>query len=340
MRWIMMTSFVLVAASGLRGQEPVDFQADVWPILERSCLECHRSPYKDDRGRTRNPKGGLRLDGKNGILVGGNTEKVVRPGDPADSLLFILTTLEPGDDNFMPRNRKALTLSEQSVLERWIKEGASFGSWVGTGGPEPRPDVGREEVEVTIPVVLQPVARLGEGLEPLPSSVITKASGGIARITPVVKESPLVRVAYYGNERSLDDRSIGALASIQGRVTQLILARTGITDRGLGSVAGMKRLTKLDLRQTAVTDKGLARLSSLPELRTLNLFGTAVTDKGLQHLAKIKTLERVTLWETKVTDEGVARLQEALPHVRVVRVLVLPPPEAEPRDGNRRRRRR
>ena len=94
MRWIMMTSFVLVAASGLRGQEPVDFQADVWPILERSCLECHRSPYKDDRGRTRNPKGGLRLDGKNGILVGGNTEKVVRPGDPADSLLFILTTLE------------------------------------------------------------------------------------------------------------------------------------------------------------------------------------------------------------------------------------------------------
>ena len=91
---------------------------------------------------------------------------------------------------------------------------------VETEPTEPRDGVDpveAEAVEITIPVVLQPVARLGEGLEPLSSSVITKASGGIARITPVVKESPLLRVAYYGNERSLDDRSIGALASIQGR---------------------------------------------------------------------------------------------------------------------------
>ncbi len=338
MRRLMIAGLAFAVAAILPAQQPTDFQKDVLPILERSCLECHRSPYKDENGRTRNPKAGLRLDGRGWIMAGSNNEKVVKPGDPGDSLLYVLTTLDPGDDGFMPRKSKALTISEQSVLERWIKEGASFGSWVGTGGPTVVAAAEREPVEVTTPVALQPVVELGAGLEPLPSSVISRAAGSIARITPVTHGSPLLRVAYLANEDQLDDRTVTALAPIGGRVTQLILARTGITDRGLGLIAGMKRLTRLDLCQTAVTDRGLERLEKLPELRTLNLYGTSVTDKGLRHLEKIKTLRRITLWETKVTEAGVERLREALPGVTVVRVLVLPP--AEENRGNRNRRRR
>jgi len=340
MRYSIIASVLLAGAAALPAQDAVDFEKHVWPIFERSCIECHRAPYKDPQGLTRNPKGGLRLDGKGWIMLGSNNERVVKPGDPGDSLLYILTTLDSDDRDFMPRKRKALTLTEQSTLERWIKQGADFGAWVGTGGPQVGAEVAeREIVEVAVPIILKPVARLGEGLKPLKSSVIAKAAGKVGQITPAMNGSPLLRVAFHANEDLVTDKSMAGLMAVQDRVTHLILGRTKITDRALVSVARMKRLTRLDLRQTAVTDSGLRALTKLPELRSLNLYGTAITDRGLAHLATMPTLERITVWETKVTGEGVDKLRQALPKAKIVRVLVLPPPAKEG-DGNNRRRRK
>ena len=340
MRYSMLASALLVVAAALPGQDKVDFEEHVWPIFERSCVECHRAPYKDPQGLTQNPKGGLRLDGKGWIMLGSNNERVVKPGDPEDSLLYILTTLGSKDRDFMPRKRKALTLTEQSTFERWIKQGATFGSWTGTGGPEVAAEVAeREVVEVAIPLVLQPVARLGEGLEPLKSSVIAKAAGKVGQISPAMKDSPLLRVAFHANEDQVTDKIVMGLAYIQDRVTHLVLARTKITNRALASIARMKRLTRLDLRQTAVTDSGLRALTKLTELRSLNLYGTVITDRGLDHLATMKSLERITVWETKVTEGGVAKLGQVLPKAKIVRILVLPPPPKDGENNNRRRRR-
>lgn len=341
MRYSMLASALLAVTVALPGQDKVDFEKDVWPILERSCMECHSAAYKDPEGLTRNPKGGLRLDGKGWIMLGSSNERVVKPGDPGDSLIYILTTLDSDDRDFMPRKRKALTLTEQSTLERWIKQGATFGSWTGTGGPEVAAEevTEREVVEVSIPIVLEPVARLGEGLKPLNSSVIDKAAGKVGYISPAMKDSPLLRVVFHANEAQVTDKAVMALSSIQDRVTQLVLARTKITDRALATVARMKRLTRLDLRQTAVTDSGLRALTKLTELRSLNLYGTVITDRGLAHLATMKSLERITVWETKVTEEGVAKLRQALPNAKIVRVLVLPPPPEDGGNNNRRRRR-
>lgn len=339
MRQIMLAGILLVLAGGLPAQGAVDFEKHVWPILEQSCVECHRGAHVDERGRTRNPKAGLRLDGKGWIMLGSNNERVVKPGDPDDSLLYVLTTLDPKDQNFMPRKRKALTASQQSTLQRWIQQGAKFGSWSGTGGPDQNAEiVERDTVEVSVPLVLQPVARLGEGLQPLHSKVIAKAAGDVGHIHPAMKDSPLLRVAFHSNESRVDDKAVTALSTIQDRVTHLVLAKTRITDRSLATVGRMKRLTRLDLRQTAVTDRGLKSLTGLKELRSLNLYGTSITDKGLAHLSDMKSLERITVWETKVTEAGVERLRQALPKAKVVRVLVLPPP-AEGGTGNRRRRR-
>jgi len=47
-----------VFAAPTVGQDKLDFRTDVLPILEKSCASCHKTAYKDDRGRLRKPKGG------------------------------------------------------------------------------------------------------------------------------------------------------------------------------------------------------------------------------------------------------------------------------------------
>ena len=186
---------------------------------------------------------------------------------------------------------------------------------------------------------MAPIAELGEGLTPLPSSALKKAAGEYGRITAATKGGPLLRVTYFSNQDSVTDKDVLGLLPVRQRVTQLLLSRTAVTDRALGTIASMNRLTKLDLGKTKVTDRGMAQIAKLAELRSLNLYGTAITDRGLGQLATLKKLERVYVWETKVTEEGGARLRQALPRAKIVRVLMVPPP-LEEGSGNRDRRRR
>ena len=88
----------------------------VVPILERSCVSCHR-PAKH--------KGGLRMDAYELLMAGGEDGPVVEPGRPEASELIRRVTLPPDDDDFMPNDgKKPLTPAEIQLLKRWIAEGA------------------------------------------------------------------------------------------------------------------------------------------------------------------------------------------------------------------------
>ena len=55
---------------------------DVWPILQNRCIKCH-GPDKS--------KGDLRVDDRDSLLMGGDTEKpALVPGDPASSSIIEL----------------------------------------------------------------------------------------------------------------------------------------------------------------------------------------------------------------------------------------------------------
>src|SRR5216110_769942 len=55
------------------------FESKVRPVLAAHCLECHG---------TEKPKGGLRLDGRDAMLKGGEGGPVVVPGKPEESPLI------------------------------------------------------------------------------------------------------------------------------------------------------------------------------------------------------------------------------------------------------------
>jgi hypothetical protein len=95
------------------------FENKIRPVLAQDCYECHRTHGK--------MKGGLALDYRQALLDGGDSGKVVIPGNPKDSLLLKAIRHESKDLQ-MPKARAKL---EATVI-------ADFEKWVRMGAPDPR----------------------------------------------------------------------------------------------------------------------------------------------------------------------------------------------------------
>jgi hypothetical protein len=97
----------------------IDFDHDVRPILETSCLRCHgaKKPHSD-----------FRLDFRAGALAGGdeNTNDIV-PGHSEKSLLVAYVARQVPDMEMPPDGRgAALTPQQIGVLRAWIDQGANW----------------------------------------------------------------------------------------------------------------------------------------------------------------------------------------------------------------------
>ena len=93
------------------------FEAKIRPVLVAHCYACHATDAKD-------VKGGLLLDSRQGMLVGGDSGTVLVPGVPDASLL--LEALRH-DGLEMPPDRK---LSDAVIADFW--------AWIGAGAADPR----------------------------------------------------------------------------------------------------------------------------------------------------------------------------------------------------------
>lgn len=106
----------VLAAGPMVTAADVDFERDVAPILLRRCLECH-----DDA----NASGGLRLTAGPEMLKGGDSGRVITPGSSRDSALIqrVLAGEMPPPRRGKPQ---PLAETEQSVLQRWVDQGATW----------------------------------------------------------------------------------------------------------------------------------------------------------------------------------------------------------------------
>ncbi|MGC6448520.1 MAG: DUF1553 domain-containing protein [Rubripirellula sp.] len=101
----------------LYADEKVDFQRQIAPILEERCWYCHGEDEQES---------GLRLDLRAYMLRGGDSGlAAVVPGHPEKSYLVEVVN-HVDEDMAMPPDDDKLPAEEIKLLERWIKEGATW----------------------------------------------------------------------------------------------------------------------------------------------------------------------------------------------------------------------
>jgi len=346
------------------GTDPIDFQKQVWPILEKTCLKCHSTASTGADGKLKKPKGGVVLDSKQGITTS-KKGKLVVAKKPADSLLYYAISLPADHEDRMPPAKEgdALPKEKQDVILKWIEQGASFGSWTGKakeggdtgsgekgsgekGGEKGSGDKGKGDKPDEKPndkpkpgdkPKVDPLARLRQGVKPLAPATLAAFAESPFQVQSVGEDNPLLRVSCAGRTDEVTDASIASLQPLCEHITELDLGRTGVGDAACAVIAKMPRLTVLDLRQSQVGDHGVAALAACRELRSLNLFGTKAGDYAVATLSSLKNLEDLYVWQTEVSAAAVVRLREAVPNVRVVLAAELPEPMAETPGNNRRR---
>lgn len=101
---------------------PVDFVAEVKPLLERSCAQCHSGEK---------PKGKFSVESREGILKGGESKEAsIAPGRSGSSaLVHLVAGLVPEMEMPPVEKRKkfaALTPEEISIVRAWIDQGAKW----------------------------------------------------------------------------------------------------------------------------------------------------------------------------------------------------------------------
>ncbi len=91
----------------------IDFARDVKPLLAKHCWSCHSEKKHES---------GLRLDGRDAVLRGGDLGKVIVLGKSAESrLIQLVAGVDP--DSVMPPKGERLSAESIGVLRAWIDQG-------------------------------------------------------------------------------------------------------------------------------------------------------------------------------------------------------------------------
>lgn len=111
---VMWLCLALTTLSVQAAEKSVDFAREVYPILRKSCFECH-GPEEQE--------GELRLDQKQFAF---KTDHVIVPEDPEFSELVRRIELPKNDAEVMPARGEPLSKQEIEVVRKWIAQGADW----------------------------------------------------------------------------------------------------------------------------------------------------------------------------------------------------------------------
>jgi len=112
----------LLCATQKTAAQQVDFEKEVWPILQSQCVSCHGKETQE---------GQLRLDARVIAFQGGITGVGIVPKRPSESTLYLrLVSTDDGDR--MPADAEALPDAQIDVIRRWIEQGAHWPEGIGS----------------------------------------------------------------------------------------------------------------------------------------------------------------------------------------------------------------
>ena len=283
--------------------QKINFKTQVWPIVEKKCLDCHNDVNKHPQKKK--PKSGLQMDTPEMIMKGGGNGPIIIPGKPLESPMYTLSALPEDDEDVMPPKGEILTKNELAVIKLWIEQGADFGVKL----KKYTAPVKKESELNVYDIVTKKV--------PKPDALAIKHfERRKFYIRPVQEDNNLLKLDFL-TMKILDKSDFSNIQKLKDQLVYINLAKTNVQDRDLVHLANCRNLVTLHLENTTISDNGLSSLSGLKSLEYLNLYGTKVSDQGIKALSKLKNLKKVYLWKTKVTASGAKTLKSSIPGIIV-----------------------
>ncbi len=108
-------SAVLVAGCS---EGTISYQADIKPILEKNCYECHVVGGKGYE------KSGFLIDSYQGLMKGTKFGPVIVPDSAISSSLYLLVAGKTNASIQMPHDRSPISEEQVVAIEAWIDQGA------------------------------------------------------------------------------------------------------------------------------------------------------------------------------------------------------------------------
>jgi hypothetical protein len=110
---------MLATALSTGCSRPVSYANDVFPVLEKHCLSCHK------RGTEAYVETGFGMETYEDFMQGTKFGSVIKPGSGFASTLMILVKHKADPVLDMPHNQEPLTEQEIETIKVWIDEGAN-----------------------------------------------------------------------------------------------------------------------------------------------------------------------------------------------------------------------
>lgn len=107
----------LAACGKVEHGKPVDFTAEIKPLLEARCVNCHNAGALF---------GELNIENRDLAFKPRAKGAVITPGNPDKSPFYLVLTLPEGDKKAMPPTGHRIPAEETALIKRWIEQGATW----------------------------------------------------------------------------------------------------------------------------------------------------------------------------------------------------------------------
>ena len=277
----------------------------IQPIFNAKCVSCH-NPSKI--------KGGLLMNSKENLLVGGDSGSILDSVSKNEASLFMHRLHLPleDEDHMPPKGKIQPTSEELTLMKWWIEHSNCFDCVAGTMDKSDKINKILEDLEEDT----SPRALIAKKLDEVPEDWLNNLNNSNISASKLAENSPLVLVSLYGR-KDIALQDFKALKKYAKNIVELNLGNTNFNDTLSKSLTSFKNLTKLQLQNTPITDNTVEKLKGLKHLESLNLYGDSISNASLNALVELPNLKNIYLWQTNITEEALNQYAQDHPNIVV-----------------------
>lgn len=262
-----------------------DYDADIAPLLEKYCVQCHGPDKQKSR---------YRLDTYEHLMTPGSSdEEPIAKFYPMQSPLVEYLLLPKEDEYAMPpEDEETPTAEEVLKIVHWIYEGA--------------PSKLAEQAALPLEQMLEE--------EQLAAVNYLRNEGAIIHKQGKKEGTLVADLQHLNNPRTPEH--IQAINVLAPWISVLRLPGRSEIDSLLKALDELPKLVQLDIRKSDASDSVVDRINQMQSLQSLNLSGTRITDTGLTNL-QVPSNGKLHVGYLPISPRGLKRFEERYPDVQI-----------------------